>query len=926
MASDSTFLASMAAVAVAGALAMALVFSGALDVPAPDPPAGTAPDPPAGTAPDPPAGTAPDPPAGQSPPSRPHTEGDAGSTGGPQPPPIELPARAGDKRAAPAPGATAPANAQAFYTRAELIEFLAEDGATSPTVAIAAKYPVGGRIIDIMIGRPTVPEPAAWVTGRQSIAEIEPDVILESPDSLTEDAGDFVTPDGAPSAMPPAAEGGIREGAGREGAPGHDLASPSPGHLEETLELAQRRIPGHDLASPSPGHSETNVQVEGVDEPDFVKNDARHIYILDGGELTIIDALPADLVEVITGDSAGEIRESYRPEDASITFRGKIGESDSYRYDNMFLDGDSLIIIYEARQWASVPIDDMDPTHAVAVPLSFTYVLWVDVTDRSAAVPSAEYVVDGEYGAARMIDGTVYLVTWTGLGELGAGLPGVRHSALDGRPPGMPCADPDASHTASGQAARAGRICSSDPIVPPAYYVGPVEGNPILTTVSALPRGGPDTAAAAQTYVLGSGDIEYVSRNAVYLAMPRMAPNADDILGGLRDTGLLMAMVEPVGAQWRQAALLAAADTGQPAGARLEATLSAVQSGYNNLAPKERGDALAVLDDTAWSWHHLAVQPDLKTEIFRIAIGSDGGGAPALSYGAAGRVRGEPLDQFSMDEYGGMLRVATNVLNDPELPHTAVHVLNARSMEAAASLEGIAPGETMRSARFAGDTLFLVTFRQIDPFFVIDMSGAVPVILGELKIPGFSSYLQPYGADTVVGVGTYLSEDGLDWERDGGVKVSLYDVSDYRRPVLADEHVIGGSGTWSPAQSNHRALLADEGRGIIALPVAFDFGRPLREGAAIPGAAASDDAGWTGFYAFRVAYTGASGDSSGYAAAGGARLGDAHIVSHGVAVDGAPQEGRSLYIADWLYTIYDGMLVVSDLHDPSRMVKSIDLG
>jgi len=901
MASDSAFLASMAAVAVAGALAMALVFSGALDAPEPDPAAatGTEPDPAAAT-----TGTEPDPAAatGQSQPSRPRAEGDAGSAGGPQQPPIELPARAGDKRAAPAPGAAAPANAQAFYTRAELIEFLAEDGATSPTMALAAKYPVGGRIIDIMIGRPTVPEPAAWVTGRPSIAEIEPDVILESTDSLTEDAGDFVTPDDAPSAAPAGGGSGIREGAGREGAPGYDLAPPSP------------------------DHSETNVQVEGVDEPDFVKNDARHIYILDGGELTIIDALPADLVEVITGDSAGEIRESYRPEDASITFRGKIGESDSYRYDNMFLDGDSLIIIYEARQWASVPIDDMDPTHAVAVPLSFTYVLWVDVTDRSAAVPSAEYVVDGEYGAARLIDGTVYLVTRTGLGELGAGLPGVRHSALDGQPPGMPCADPDASHAASGQAARAGRICSSDPLVPPAYYVGPVEGNPILTTVSALPRGGPDTAAAAaQTYVLGSGDVEYVSRNAVYLAMPRMAPSADDILGGLRDTGLLMAMVEPVGAQWRQAALLAAADTGQPADARLEAALSAVQSGYNSLAPKERGDALAVLDDTAWSWHHLAVPPEPNTDILRIAIGG-GGDAPALSYGAAGRVRGELLDQFSMDEYGGMLRVATNVLNDPELPHTAVHVLDAWSMEAAASLEGIAPGETMRSARFAGDTLFLVTFRQIDPFFVIDMSGAVPVILGELKIPGFSSYLQPYGADTVVGVGTYLSEDGLDWERDGGVKVSLYDVSDYRRPVLADEHVIGGSGTWSPAQSNHRALLADEGRGIIALPVAFDFGRPLREGAAIPGAAAPDDAGWTGFYAFRVAYTGANDDSGGYTAAGGARLGDAHIVSHGVAVDGAPQEGRSLYIADWLYTIYDGMLVVSDLHDPSRMVKSIDLG
>ena len=292
----------------------------------------------------------------------------------------------------------------------------------------------------------------------------------------------------------------------------------------------------------------------------------------------------------------------------------------------------------------------------------------------------------------------------------------------------------------------------------------------------------------------------------------------------------------------------------------------------------------------------------------RIEIGGARGGAPALSYAAAGAARGEPLDQFSMDEHGGAFRIATIVQNGRDPPHTAVSVLDVHSMGRIASLEGIAPGETMRSARFAGDTLFLVTFRQVDPFFVVDMSGAVPVILGELKVEGFSSYLQPYGPDMVVGVGTYLSENLDDPARDGAVKVSLYDVSDYRRPALAGEAVIGGGGTWSPAQSNHRALLADEGRGIIALPVVYNWGElpPDAEGTRPPAGS-----GWTGFYAFRT------GDGEG--------LGDAHTIRHGAAANGVPPEGRSLYIADWLYTIYDGMLVVSDLDDPGRRVKSIDL-
>lgn len=888
----TTLVALMAAVAMAGALAAVIMLEGEEGPPAAEPAGGGGGDaaPPGGgggqgvgT-----TGTVDFAQRPQEPPVREPTvpKEPAPREEPPQDAPPKPPARAGDVRASPPSGAAAalPPGARAFYTMADLMEFVDSGAAHSSVAVLAARFPVGGNVVNIMTG---------------GLAELDG----ASPGMRQEVEGWPM-----PAAMP---DEDIAEWAAEAG-PQMDAAMPADdaGGFAAAPEAAAPSAPA--MAPPSPGHSTTNVQVEGVDEPDFVKNDARHIYILDGGELTIVDALPADTVRVLSGGSAGEVRDSYRPEDASIVFRGPVGPPPGeYRYDNMFLDGDSLVVVYEARQWASVPIDPADPSRTIAVQLPSTYVMRVDIADRAAPEPAGEYSVDGEYLAARMIDGTVYLATRTALepGQGPPGLPGLRHTTLEDGRPGVPCRAP------SGGPSPQAPECSAAPLVPPALYLAPVEEEPALVTVSALPpaAGGGPERPAAQTYLLGGADIAYVSQNAAYLALPRMAPGAAEVLEGLRDTGLLRAMAEPIGVQWRQEALAAAADAAAPPEARLEAALSAVQSGYDGMEPERRVAALQALDEEAWSWHYAVVPADPRTDVHRIEIGAAPGGGPALSHAGAGTVRGEPLDQFSMDEHGGRLRIATEVRNGIDPPHTAVHILDAATMAVESSLEGMAPGEAMESARFAGDTLFLVTFLQVDPFFVVDVSGDVPAILGELKVPGFSTYLQPYGPGMVLGVGTYVSESVSEPGRDWAVKVSLYDVSDYARPLLADEAVIEGS-AWSPAQSNHRALLADAGRGIVALPVVFDWGGPAPSATAsgLPGDADGGGNGWTGFYAFR---TDADAKS----------LGGAHAIRHGAAADGAPPEGRSLYIADWLYTIYDGVLAISYLDDPGRLVKAIDL-
>lgn len=120
-------------------------------------------------------------------------------------------------------------------------------------------------------------------------------------------------------------------------------------------------------------------------------------------------------------------------------------------------------------------------------------------------------------------------------------------------------------------------------------------------------------------------------------------------------------------------------------------------------------------------------------------------------------IAGSPLDQYSMDEDASEnLRIVTAV--DGQTQSTAVTVLNSLG-KVVGTLTNIAPDENFQSARFIGNRLYLVTFEQIDPFFVIDLSNASsPKILGELKIPGYSTYLHPYDADRLIGLG-YATEE-----------------------------------------------------------------------------------------------------------------------------------------------------------------------
>jgi inhibitor of cysteine peptidase len=200
-----------------------------------------------------------------------------------------------------------------------------------------------------------------------------------------------------------------------------------------------------------------------------------------------------------------------------------------------------------------------------------------------------------------------------------------------------------------------------------------------------------------------------------------------------------------------------------------------------------------------------------KTAIHRIHIEGS-----AMNYTASGEVPGMVLNQFSMDEYDGYFRVATTT-------HEGTSGNNVYALDMALNITGsltdLAPGETIYSTRFMGDRCYLVTFKKVDPLFVIDLSNPYnPRKLGYLKVTGYSDYLHPYDENHIIGIGKETTDAGeFAWYQ--GVKISLFDVTDVSNPVEISKLEIGDRGTDSPVLWDHKAFLFDRSRNLMVMPI-----------------------------------------------------------------------------------------------------------
>ena len=203
-----------------------------------------------------------------------------------------------------------------------------------------------------------------------------------------------------------------------------------------------------------------------------------------------------------------------------------------------------------------------------------------------------------------------------------------------------------------------------------------------------------------------------------------------------------------------------------------------------------------------------------KTDIYRFSIGEEG-----LQYEGEGSVNGYVLNQYSMDEYDKHFRIATTLSGKGNF----ISVLN-QDLELVGSTPALAEDETIQSVRFMGSMAYMVTYRQTDPLYAVDLSvPQQPEVLDALKIPGFSTYLHPVGEGLLVGFGRHTTEtyvknsDGTEQvvgTRDMGAKVSLFDISNPRELKEIDVMLLGDS-TEAEAFTNPRALMVNSDQNLF---------------------------------------------------------------------------------------------------------------
>jgi uncharacterized secreted protein with C-terminal beta-propeller domain len=307
-----------------------------------------------------------------------------------------------------------------------------------------------------------------------------------------------------------------------------------------------------------------------------------------------------------------------------------------------------------------------------------------------------------------------------------------------------------------------------------------------------------------------------------------------------------------------------------------------------------------------------------STEIYRVAINGAN-----LTFDAKGVVSGYVLNQYSMDEYNNYFRVATTVSTGSWVnrdQHNNLYVLDM-DLNVVGQLENLAQGEQIYSARFTGDKAYLVTFKQVDPFFVIDLQDPTnPTVAGELKIPGYSSYLHIYDENHVIGIG----------KENSTVKLSFFDVSDINSPIEIAKYIIGADADYSDSTALYepKAFLFDLQKQLLVIPVSItDYGympEPIDredtnnqtktdEAPSTSIAPISESSYYQGAYVFKLSA------ESGFTLQG--------QVSHQSTDNNQSwwynddAISRSLYIGNTLYTVSNGMIQLNSLEDLSLIGK-----
>ena len=603
----------------------------------------------------------------------------------------------------------------------------------------------------------------------------------------------------------------------------------------------------------SEDYSTTNVQVQGVDEADIVKNDGKYAYILSTSNksVIIVDAWPAENGQIVS----------------QIPIDGNPSE--------IFINGDRLVVLgssgyYWACRGGICPLmeSSIAPDYEYTPPKA--YVLVYDITDRANPVLKNNITLDGDYQNARMIGDYAYIVVDSGTGYY------------------------DGNYTLPNLT-RNGVTTTVQP--EEIYYFDIIDYSYRFTTILGVNVKDDASKPGRKTLLTGYSQEMYVSQNKMYLTYQKMV-NYFDYMGEIVNAFRPYMPADVAG----KIDIVMASGRGK---SDKWTEIGEIMSNWTRDISYDQWQTIEEATAPLFYQIQLKMHKESdKTLIFSFTLNN---GQVDLS--ANGEVPGYPLNQFSMDEYNGYFRIATTTTDMPAAwsefraatTRNNVYVLDW-NLAIVGRLENLAPGESIYSARFMGDRAYLVTFRRIDPLFVIDVSNpASPQVLGQLKIPGFSEYLHPYDETHIIGVGKDVPEVAEGQRAiPEGVKLALFDVSDVANPKEVSKYVIGGQGTYSEALDDHRAFLFNKEKELLVIPI-NDWGAwwGTRQKEAANGA-----------YVFKLTI------ENGFELRGNISHMDSDYWGNNVR--------RSFYIDNVLYTLSEGLLKANSLSDLSEL-KAIEL-
>lgn len=307
----------------------------------------------------------------------------------------------------------------------------------------------------------------------------------------------------------------------------------------------------------------------------------------------------------------------------------------------------------------------------------------------------------------------------------------------------------------------------------------------------------------------GFGSVVYMSPQALYITYEQTADTLSVINDFLKEQGAGLFPAETIA---RIKAVLGYEISEQ---SKLSEIVLAVERYLRTLSPTERTAKEEEIASKADDYAVRHMREMVKTGIVKIPLAG-------FDEIITGSVPGTVLNQYSLDEYQDHLRLATTVgertvffFSRQEATANDVYVLDSQ-LNTVGSVQDLGLEERIYSTRFIGDKGYVVTFRQIDPFYVLDLADPeTPRLAGELKLPGFSSYLHPLTDNLILGVGQEVPADSEFFD-DIGVKLSLFDVSDPKNPRELSSRRLDAF--WSEVEGNPRAFLQDRKFEVFFLP------------------------------------------------------------------------------------------------------------